>query len=382
MIRVLHCISNLDRAGIETMLMNYYRHMDHEKVQFDFLCNKTKPGSYDKEVLEAGGRIYHTPGLNPLKFFQYQKYMSELFRRHPEYRIIHVHNGALGVYALYGARKNGIPWRIFHAHGANIAFDLKWPLKMLCKTQLKRNCNLYWTCGEKAAECYFGERIVRQKKCLTIRNAIDTKRFSFSPEIREKIRRQMGLEEAFIIGHIGRFMAQKNHDFLIDIFREIRRIEPKAVLVLLGDGELQEKIRRKARSLAVGHCTLMMGNVDNAWEWYQAFDAFVLPSVWEGLPVVGIEAQAANLPCFFSDSITEEVKITENAAFISLKKKPEEWAKIIVQGAKGRSRKDVSGTIAGAGYDIGIEARKLQKYYESLEKRSSHENRNFDPSLH
>ena len=130
MIRVLHSVSNMDRAGIETMLMNYYRHMDHEKVQFDFLCNKTKPGAYDEEIKQMGGHIFHTPGLNPAKYPHYLKYMKKLFGKYSQYKIVEAHNGALGVYALYAAKKNKIPVRIFHAHGASITKDWKWPIKI------------------------------------------------------------------------------------------------------------------------------------------------------------------------------------------------------------------------------------------------------------
>ena len=133
MIRILHSVSNMDRAGIETMLMNYYRYMDKSKVQFDFLCNKKKPGAYDDEIKSMGGRIYHTPGLNPAKYPVYLKYMRELFQEHPEYKIIEAHNGALGVYALHAAKVSKIPVRIFHAHGASITKDWKLPIKLVCK---------------------------------------------------------------------------------------------------------------------------------------------------------------------------------------------------------------------------------------------------------
>ena len=162
MIRILHSVSNMDRAGIETMLMNYYRHIDRNQVQFDFLCNKTKPGAYDDEVQRLGGRIYHTPGLNPAKYPLYLKYMKKLFAEHPEYKIVEAHNGALGVYALHAAKVNNIPVRIYHAHGASITKDWKLPLKLFCRSRLTANITERYTCGKAAAECYYGKEVVEK----------------------------------------------------------------------------------------------------------------------------------------------------------------------------------------------------------------------------
>lgn len=366
MIRILHSVSNMDRAGIETMLMNYYRHIDRSRVQFDFLCNKSKPGAYDEEILAMGGRIYRTPGLNPINFLKYLKYMKELFGNHREYKIIHVHNGALGVYALYSAKRNNVPLRIFHAHGARITFDLKWPLKMFCKLRLLNNCNHNWSCGVEAAKCYFGDKIVESSNYLLVRNAIEIERFLYSETIRSEMRRKHKLEDKIVIGHVGRFMTQKNHTFLIDLFKEIHIKEPLAVLVFLGDGELQNEIEKKVDKAGLKNYVYFMGNVKNVNEWYQAFDAFVLPSIWEGLPVVGVEAQAASLPCFFSTNITKEISITNNSSFISLKEPIAVWVKQILSKVESNIRCDVTKQIASAGYDIRLESKKLQDKYENF----------------
>lgn len=363
MIRVLHSVSNMDRAGIETMLMNYYRNMDFSKVQFDFLCNKKKSGAYDEEIKKLGGKIYHTPGLNPIKFFKYQRYMKELFSKHPEYQIIHVHNGALGIYALYAAKKNKISHRIFHAHGASITLDLKWPLKMVCKSQLLNYCNQNWTCGVEAAKCYFGRKIVKQGNYHLVNNAIDAEKFTYSEKIRNKIREEYNLQGKIIIGHVGRFMRQKNHKFLIEVFARISRLEEKAVLVLLGDGELMDNIKKKVSELEITEKVIFIGNVGNVNEWYSAFDVFVLPSIWEGLPVVGIEAQAADLPCVFSSNVTKEIKLSEKANFMELEASVDEWAKCIIEKSRYSARKYNTDLITKKNYNIHIEAKKLEKQY-------------------
>lgn len=366
MIRILHSVSNMDRAGIETMLMNYYRHIDRNKVQFDFLCNKKKPGAYDEEIKKLGGRIFHTPGLNPARYSQYLAYMNNLFSDYPEYRIVEAHNGALGVYALYAAKVNSIPQRIFHAHGASITKDWKFPLKLICKTFLPATMNQRFSCGEAAARCYFGETVTKNHNYVMIPNAIEVERFVFHSELRNKIRYQYGLENKHVIGHVGRFMKQKNHTFLIDVFADVVKRDSDAVLVLLGDGELQQKIKLKVKEKELEEKVFFVGNVENVNEWYNAFDVFVLPSIWEGLPVVGIEAQANDLPCIFSDSITNEICITTKTELVSLSTSPSEWANMIITKFNNSERCDNTDIISNHHYDIASESKNLQELYLRL----------------
>lgn len=370
MIRILHSVSNMDRAGIETMLMNYYRHIDRNIVQFDFLCNKQKPGAYDDEIEKLGGRIFHTPGLNPAKYPEYLAYMKKLFADYPEYRVIEAHNGALGVYALHAAKVNQVPVRIFHAHGASITRDWKLPIKLVCKALLPVNMNQHFSCGEAAARCYFGDKVVDNHHYVLVPNAIEVERFTFQPELRKRIRQKYGLDNKHVIGHIGRFMTQKNHSFLIDVFVEVAKQDPEAVLVLLGDGELQQDIQNKVSEKGLDKKVYFEGNVGNANEWYNAFDVFVLPSVWEGLPVVGVEAQANDLPCVFSDSITQEIAMTEKIDFLSLTAPISEWASVIIAKFTDTKRNDNTRIITDHRYNIEFEAEKLQALYLKLYEES------------
>lgn len=366
MVRVLHSVSNMDRAGIETMLMNYYRHIDREKVQFDFLCNKTKPGAYDDEVKALGGRIYHTPGLNPAKLPKYMKYMRNLFAEHPEYKIIEAHNGAFGVYALHGAKISNVSTRIYHAHGAAITNDWKKPLKLICMKFLPSNMTHHYTCGIAAARCYFGDKIVDAGDYEFIPNAIEVNRFVFNQEVRDKIRKENNLEGHHVLGHVGRFMSQKNHTFLLDVFADVVKRDADAVLVLLGDGELMEEMKQKANALNIADKVKFVGNVGNANEWYQAFDTFILPSVWEGLPVVGVEAQAADLPSIFSTNVTREIGFSDEAVFIDTNDSKDKWVDAILNGFAKIERKDRTELIRENNYDIELEAVKLQERYLKL----------------
>jgi len=366
MIRILHSVSNMDRAGIETMLMNYYRHMDRSKVQFDFLCNKKKPGAYDEEIRQMGGKIFHTPGLNPLYFPKYIKYMDSLFLDNNDYRVIEAHNGALGVYALYTAKRNKIPVRILHAHGASITKDIKLPLKLFCKSQIKNNATHNFSCGVLAAKCYFGEKCVEKNEYKFVPNAIEVEKFLFDINKREEMRKKYNLNNRHVLGHVGRFMKQKNHNFLIDVFIKLKKEDEKACLVLLGDGELMENVRNKVKNFGLEDSVIFVGNVENVNEWYQAFDVFILPSIWEGLPVVGVEAQAADLPCIFSESITKEIALSSKVEFINLDDNISRWVRAIKSALKNNERKNNYDLITKHNYNISTEAEKLQNTYIEL----------------
>lgn len=366
MIRVLHSVSNMDRAGIETMLMNYYRNIDRSRIQFDFLCNKTKPGAYDDEIKSMGGKIYHTPGLNPINFFKYKKYVTELLRENPDIKIMHSHNGALAYQSLYAAYKYGLKNRICHAHATTIDVNFKLPLKLLYKTQLNKVANEFWGCGKDSIKFYFGDKVIKSNNYFVLHNAIDTSKFVYNNEKRSELRKKYNLENKFVIGNVARFMKQKNHTFTLDLFKIILEKEPDAILILLGDGELLKKMKLKAKNLNIEKSVMFLGNVNNVNEMYQAMDVFILPSLFEGLPVVGIEAQTAGLKCVFSNTITDEVKVTDNVEFLDLKKDTlQKWANKILS-YKGYNRKNTEQQIIDAGYSIEIEAKKLQKMYEKM----------------
>ena len=365
MIRVLHSVSNMDRAGVETMLMNYYRHIDRERVQFDFLCNKAKPGAYDSEIEAMGGKIFRSTGFNPFKYNKYLEYMHGLFAGHPEYKIIHAHNSSLGVYPLYAAKREGIEHRISHVHSASFTFDYI-PIKMFCRPLLPYCANHLWGCGTKAVTFYFGKTRVESGRTRVINNAIEIDRFLYNGRIREKIRCENGLDGKFVIGHVGRFALQKNHSFLIDVFSEAVKRDKNAVLVLLGDGALTDKIKEKVSRLGLQNSVLFTGSVGNANEWYQAMDVFVLPSVWEGLPVSGIEAQTADLPCVFSDDVTREAAVLSNVSFVSRSEAPDIWAEKILSYKNTLGRVSRKSEIQAAGFDIEIEAARLMELYEDM----------------
>ena len=366
MLRVLHSVSNMARAGIETMLMNYYREMDRSQIQFDFLANKPVPGEYDGEIRDMGGRVFVSPGLNPLHFPRYRGFVAGLLQSNPEIKIVHAHNEAMGYYALKSAKDAGIRVRIAHAHNTKIIRDYKYPLKMVCKQLLPGAATDYWSCGRDAGIYYYGEKRWNASG-FTLHNAIDVSRFAFRQEEREALRKRHGLENCCVIGHVGRFNLQKNHSRLLDIFAEIAKTVPEARLALIGVGELEQSAKEKARSLGIQDKTLFLGQMSDVSKWYKAMDCFVLPSLFEGLPVVGIEAQAAGLPCVFSDRVTDEVLFSPGARRVPLRAEDAEWAREIMTAIRAeKDRTQGMEIVRKAGYDIHTEARKLQEIY--LEK--------------
>lgn len=369
MLRVLHSVSNMARAGIETMLMNYYREIDRSQIQFDFLANKPVPGEYDEEIRCMGGRVFVSPGLNPLHFPRYKRFVAELLHSDPDIKIVHAHNEAMGYYALQSAKDAGLKVRIAHAHNTQIIRDYKYPLKLVCKQLLPGAATDYWSCGRDAGIYYYGEKRWNESGFI-MRNAIDVSKFAFRQEERARLRQLHGLEKCFVIGHVGRFNVQKNHTRLLDIFAEAAKAVPDARLALIGTGELEQSVEEKARAMGIRDKVLFLGQMADVSGWYQAMDCFVLPSLFEGLPVVGIEAQAAGLPCVFSDRVTDEVLLSPETRRISLQADDAEWAgEIVAAGQAKTDRVQGMDIVRRAGYDIHEEARKLQKIYLEMAAR-------------
>ena len=370
MIRILHSVSNMDRAGIETMLMNYYRHMDRGLIQFYFLANKQKPGDYDEEIRAMGGRVWVSPGLSPVKYPAYMAFMKQLLAEHPDIRVLHAHNEAMGFYALRGAQRAGLPVRIAHAHNTCIVRDYKWPLKMVCKAMLPLSATELCACGTDSGVYFFGKRRWESRGRL-IHNAIEVERFRYQEELRARMRREAGLGDAPVVGHVGRMNVQKNHKRLLEIFAELSRRMPEVQLVLIGIGELEQAVRQQARSLGVAERVHFLGLREDVYAWYQAMDVFLMPSLFEGLPVVGVEAQASGLPCVFSDAVTEEVVLLRDSCRIPLHASNAQWADTLEKLlGTVHDRTRGAAQVAQAGFDIVQEAEKLTAWYLDLARQA------------
>ena len=379
MIRILQDVSHMDRAGIETILMRYYSRIDRTKFQFDFLINKNKKGAYDEEIIKLGGKLYHTPGLNPLKIIKYKKYIKKLIKDNPDIKILHAHNDAMEYPALLAAKEINFPVRISQSHNTSIDFDLKWPIKTLYRKLIPSVANYYFGCGKDAVKYFFGDKTINNNNYTIIRNAIETQNFIYNEKTRNKIRKLLNINEnTFLIGHVGRFTNQKNHNFIIETMFRFFIKEPFAdvKVILIGDGELEGKIKNKIKKYNMEDKFIFTGNIPNTNEYYQAIDLFILPSKYEGLPLVGIEAQTACVPCIISNKVTDEVKITNLVEFLPLDEKV--WVDMIIEKMNTKhQRKDMTKQIKEKGYDIDTEVKRLESiYYNLASKEATNENSN------
>ena len=351
--RILQVVTYMGRGGIETMLMNYYRHMDRSKVQFDFLVHRDFRADYDNEIEELGGRIYRVPPMNPVSG-SYRKALTDFFREHP-YRVVHCHLNYMSGVVLAAAKKAGVSVRIAHAHTASMAPGWKQMVRRICKYLIPTTATHLYACSSEAGKAILGNR-----EFGLLPNAIDAVTYAPDDNLRSEARTELDLDDAFTVMHVGRMIYAKNHDFLLDVFAQVLRSEPSAKLVLVGDGELRAEIETKAAQLSEG-AVLLLGTRGDIARLLQAADVFAFPSHFEGLPVTIIEAQAAGLPCVKSNTVTDECVITDLVKSLPIDD-PKAWAEAIL-AAKDTPRTDRLAQIQAAGYDITAAADKLQRFY-------------------
>ena len=351
-------------GGVEATVMNYYKHIDRTKIQYDFIIDEDSTHIPEQEIHSLGGNIILIPPYQ--KPFAYHKALYQLFRQN-NYPLVYSHLNSLSVFPLFAAWRAGVPIRIAHSHstagkGETLRNIMKYTLRPFAKVFPTHLC----ACSEYAGRWLFGDRAFDSGRVKVSNNAIDTERFAYSESVRQETRKALGLSEKFIVGHSGRFMTQKNHKFLIDIFVEIRKRREDSVLLLAGDGPLMDDVKAKVSRLGLSDCVVFLGNVNDMEKYYQAMDVFVMPSLYEGLTVVGIEAQVAGLPVLCSTELTVETKICENLHFISLKDSPGYWADEALRISAGHIRQDMSSYARKFGFDIRTEAAKLSEWYCEL----------------
>lgn len=351
--RVLQVVTYMGRGGIETMLMNYYRRIDRTKIQFDFLVHRDFRADYDDEIKALGGHIYRVPPMNPASG-SYRKALADFFREHP-YRVVHCHLNYMSGIVLAFARKAGVPIRIAHAHTASMAPGWKQAVRHLCKSLIPITATHCFACSNDAGRSVFGNT-----SFSIMSNALDAAAFRFNNSVRSEVRSALDLGDSFTIMHVGRMVYAKNHNFLLDAFSELLLREPEAILLLAGDGPLRSEMERKAAQLPEGSVRFL-GVRGDIPELLQAADVFVFPSLFEGLPVTMIEAQAAGMPCVKSDTITDECIVTDLVTSLPITD-PALWAEEILK-TRGTPRTDRFADIQASGYDIGAAAEKLTRFY-------------------
>lgn len=357
MIRVLHVVTHMNRGGLETMIMNYYRRMDREQVQFDFLTHRAYDGDYGGEILALGGRIYHLPKLNPFDR-KYRKALEDFFVRHKKYNVIHVHQDCMSSIILREANKYNIPVRIAHSHSSSQDKNIKYLIKSYYKKDISKYATHLFACGKEAGNWMFGGA-----DFTVMNNAIDAKKYIYNTDIRRKKRQEFKLsDEVTVIGHVGRFCYPKNHEFLIDVFAKLIERDKNYRLLLVGDGEERKNIERKVIEKNLMDYIFFTGLRSDVAELMQLMDVFVFPSRYEGLPVTLVEAQACGLPCIISDKVPMECKKTNLVQQLSLDADRNVWIEAI-RLASQTQRQNMYEEIKKSGYDIEENAKRLQKFY-------------------
>lgn len=361
-IRIAQIMGYMNGAGVEAVVTNYYKYIDKNKLQFDFICCEGSTNIPYEEIESLGGKVILVPPYQ--KLFKFHKAVKRIFKEN-KYKIVHSHINTLSVFPLFAAKRAGVPVRIAHSHSTtNKKEKKKNLLKQILRPFSKIFATDYIACSELAGRWLFGDKEFEKGNVYILNNAIDLEAFKYDKNIRDKKRKELEIDDStLVIGHLGRFVEQKNHRFLIDIFNEIHRNNSDSILLLGGQGPLLEEIKEKVNHLGLKDCVQFLGQRNDAAELYQAFDIFLLPSLYEGLPVVGVEAQASGLLCVFSTDMTKETKVLESTIFVGLEKSSEEWSKIILSSYKNHNRIDTRKEISDNNFNIKEESKKLEKYY-------------------
>lgn len=351
----------MNRGGLETMLMNYYRQIDRNKIQFDFMVHRTEQGQYDDEILRLGGKIYRMPQIRPGNYRTYFKMLDDFFAQHSEYKLVHSHINENSSFVLRAAKRAGVQCRIAHSHLSDLGIDLKLPYRIYARFKMKDQPNKYFACSQKAGQWLFGRTRAMSNEITVLNNAVNVQEFKYNEEIRHNVRTELGAGNRLVLGHIGRFVKQKNHDFLIDVFTSVHKKHPDSMLIMAGDGPLRPSMERKVAQLGLTDHVRFLGIRGDVSRLMQAMDLFVFPSLFEGLPVVLVEAQAAGLKCVVSETITRETDVTARVDFVSLNKSSDVWADRIL--ASSYEHADTAKLLSENGYDTTTMAKWLTQYY-------------------
>lgn len=358
MLKILHTIPALDGGGADRILYDYAIRMLDE-FQFDFIVHSEHEGILEKDLISMGCRVFHVPSLHKNKT-EYKKRIAEIIRN-GKYDIIHVSQGYRGLFFLYYAKKYGVKTRIAHSHMAYIPERMTEKFIRGCSTFLvKRLSTHLFACGDDAAKWMWGEKALQRGETYIMKNAIDTRRFEFSEEKRNQIREEFHITDKFVIGNVARFSYQKNHEFLINVYNEVKKHREDAVLILVGRGELEEDVKKQVVELGLEDSVIFTGVRNDVPDLMNAMDVFVLPSRFEGLPVTLVEVQTNGLPTIVSEQVTREIDICKNIKYLPLS--IEQWVENLNNMEFVRDGENLN-YISKNGYNIEIEVEKIKMYY-------------------
>ncbi len=371
-IRILMIVTQMNRAGIENLLMELYREIDRSKIQFDFYTFRMEECQFDAEIRALGGNIYYNAPISVRTIFRIPKQIKEFCLAHPEYQIVHAHMNQWCGILLKGAKQAGVPVRIAHSHTSLLSHSLKNTLKNLIKLSTNRYANYKIAVSDKAGKWLYGKKAVARGEVHFWKNTIRHEAYCFSEDTRANKRTELGLSDELTLVNVGNLRFLKNHPYLFRVFLEVLKRQPNSRLLLIGKDESNGEMEQLAKKLGILDKTIFLGSRGDVPELLQACDVFVFPSFSEGFPCAVLEAQTAGLPCLISDTITKEVCVTPLVEMRSIQSDPGEWADSILKKA-GAERINVSDLIVGAGYSLSDSVKHAQSFYLSEMEKISHD---------
>lgn len=370
-IRVLQVLGGLEAGGAESFVMNLYRAIDKEKVQFDFVKHIEHKGVFEDEITQIGGKIYRGPKYTGKNHFAYCRWWNDFFAEHPEYHVIHGHVRSTASIYLKIAKKYGLV-TIAHSHSTSNGSGISAIVKNIMQLPIRHTADYLFACSDKAGKWLYGEKATKQLNYRMIPNGVDLKRFAFHEEKRRQMRNQLKItEDTFVVGHIGRITVPKNHQFLVELFAAYHKENPQSRLLLVGDGELFEAVQQQCTQLGIREAVIMVGSKTNTEDYYQAMDLFVFPSLWEGLPVSVVEAQANGLICLLSDVITRDVDLTDQVKYLSLNEKSRWINEIATACPRPRTAASPENMKKLQPFDASVVAKQLQDFYLEQNERAT-----------
>ena len=367
--KVLFFVDRMRTGGIQKLLLDLYKAFDKDKVEVEcLLLDDGEEYSMEADLRNLGCKVHKLRGIwlrKPQDFILYRKAVRSFFKQHHDYAAVHMNSGPKNYYVLACAKKHGIPVRIAHSHNSDYQTKSKVQkiIGNLCKIPLKKVANVYMACSEPAAEWMFGKRAYKSGKVKELINGVDIKKFAYNAQTRNRIREELGTESNLVIGNVGRFTEQKNHIRMIEIFSAIHKKNNNTILVLAGVGDLMGKAKSRAEELGLSESIKFLGFRTDVFDLLQAMDVYIMPSLYEGFPVTGVEAQVAGLPCVFSDTITKEVCISDNTKYIPLDESDEVWADAVLASVNNVDRVASENLLREKGFDIKDMARALESIY-------------------
>lgn len=360
--RVLCVVTKMNRGGLENRLMDIYRSINRELIQFDFYTFRETKGDYDNEIINLGGKVYYNKEINIFNMVTIPKRLYNFLNNHEYYKVIHSHINQWSGIVLMGAYFAKVPFRIAHSRTSINRLSIKTLAKNIIKYPTRYFATHKFAVSLVAARWLFGNRNLELGKVEIWKNAIDYKKFLFDNDLRVEVRNELGLTNEFSFIHVGNFIAEKNHQFLINIFNEYIKFNPNSKLILIGQDSKNSKIRKLVEKLKINEKVIFLGSRSDVNRLLQGADVFVFPSVFEGLPGAVLEAQAADLTCFISDTITDEVCITPNITKLSIHLSNKVWAERIFNH-EYKLRTNTTDYFIEAGFELSFVSKRLENFY-------------------